>query len=156
MIISHPPTHTHTHAHAHTHTRVHTHTHYRIIIGAPRGTYPGGLNLTDPGRPREDETGLVYSCPILPGPCEGVRGDTSLYLDESNLEVLNNDLSLFDSQLTVPPPFPINFTEGRLFDQAREYCTCITVVTFARTAKFKYHQIFRLYGKSVHFYACCV
>ena len=50
----------------------------RIIVGAPMGTFPGGLPLTDPGQSAENQTGLVYSCPVQPGVCEGVRGDTNI------------------------------------------------------------------------------
>ena len=43
------------------------------------GTFPGGLPLPDPGLSAENQTGLVYSCPVQPGVCEGVRGDMSIY-----------------------------------------------------------------------------
>jgi hypothetical protein len=61
----------------------------RIIIGAPRGTYPGGLTglpmLVDSQR----FAGLVYLCSIdAPGDCNG------LISDEQN--VSNNDRRLFD------------------------------------------------------------
>ena len=75
----------------------------RIIIGAPKGTYPGGLPLDDPGAPRSNETGLVYMCPVEPGECEGVRGNLSLYSSD-----LSNDR---------------DNPEGRLFDHFREYAS---------------------------------
>ena len=80
----------------------------RIIIGAPNGTFPGGLPLTDPGQMAENQTGLVYSCPVLPGECEGIQGDLSLYIN-----MPDNDMST--GELRSPLD-----TEGRLFDQARK------------------------------------
>lgn len=91
----------------------------RIIIGAPRGTYPGGLGLRDLGNRREVETGLIYSCPVEPGECEGVRGDTDSYFSESMPAILNNDASIDNDQAsTFLPP---QYVEGRLFDQARKF-----------------------------------
>lgn len=62
----------------------------RIIIGAPQGTYPGGVD----GLPElipEERTGLVYQCPILsPGNCVGLVDATG------NDNVTNNDRRLFD------------------------------------------------------------
>ena len=86
---------------------------FRIIVGAPLGTFPGGLNISDLFLDREDQTGLVYSCPIAPGPCEGVRGDTSVYLNAA--DIANND-----GQPGGHSDLPQSFIEGRLFDQARE------------------------------------
>ena len=56
----------------------------------------------------------MYSCPIAPGKCEGVRGDTSVYL--SNETIANND----GEPLLTRDVLPQSFVEGRLFDQARE------------------------------------
>jgi len=78
----------------------------RIIVGAPNGTFPGGLPLNDPGQMAENQTGLVYSCPVLPGECDGIRGDLSLYINSPD-----NDMSA----TTLTAPLDI---EGRLFDQA--------------------------------------
>jgi integrin alpha 8 len=48
----------------------------RVIVGAPWGTFPGGLPLEDPGEAAVDRTGLVYSCPISPGEmCDPVHGN---------------------------------------------------------------------------------
>lgn len=86
----------------------------RLIVGAPHGTYPGGLSsITDPGAERVVQTGLVYTCPILPGSCEGIRGDTTVYLN--NPAARDNDASLSGSQLI---DYPQSYIEGRLFDQA--------------------------------------
>ena len=87
----------------------------RIIVGAPMGTFPGGLPLTDPGQPAENQTGLVYSCPVQPGVCEGVQGDTSITaqdIDANMATVFNN----------LPTNGPV--IEGRLFDQARKSGLC--------------------------------
>jgi len=81
---------------------------HRIIIGAPNGTFPGGLPLNDPGQMAENQTGLVYSCPVLPGECEGIQGNLSLYINSPD-----NDMSEFELQA------PLDI-EGRLFDQARK------------------------------------
>ena len=63
---------------SHTHTHTHSHT-IRIVVGAPKGTYPGGLSLNAPkfAFPPVNETGLVYQCPVSPGEC-GPIGDGSL------------------------------------------------------------------------------
>ena len=81
---------------------------HRIIIGAPNGTFPGGLPLNDPGRMAESQTGLVYSCPVLPGECKVIQGNLSLYINSPD-----NDMSF--GELTEPLDI-----EGRLFDQARK------------------------------------
>ena len=81
--------------------------HCRIVIGAPNGTFPGGLPLTDPGRMAERQTGLVYSCPVLPGECEGIQGNTSTYMSNP------------DNDMSADALGPIDI-EGRLFDQARK------------------------------------
>ena len=105
---THTYTHTHTHAHihtyTHTHTYIHTHTHpLRIIIGAPKGTYPGGLDLADPGLPASNQSGLIFSCPISPGLCEGVTGDPATF-DLPGVTVDDDD----------------GVGEGRLFDHRRK------------------------------------
>ena len=56
-------------------------------MGAPRGTYPGGLmSLPDNGT-AENQTGLIYNCPIQPGDCDGLFGNGA-----------GNDLRLFDPE----------------------------------------------------------
>ena len=42
---------------------------YRIMVGAPKGTYPGGVSGLPVSMEAEDETGLVYQCPLQPGTC---------------------------------------------------------------------------------------
>jgi hypothetical protein len=37
-------------------------------VGAPKGTYPGGLSPSTMSTP-ENETGLVYNCPVRSGSC---------------------------------------------------------------------------------------
>lgn len=75
----------------------------RILVGAPRGTFPGGLELDDLDLPAVDNTGLLYSCSILPNttsPCEAVQGDEA---------TLSGQLSDPNNDLLQPG--------GRLFDQ---------------------------------------
>jgi hypothetical protein len=58
----------------------------KIIVGAPNGTFPGGLTL--PGVDASEalnHTGLVYVCPITPGDCEALTGNGT-----------GNDIRLFD------------------------------------------------------------
>ena len=99
-IYTHTYTHTHIHTHTHSHTHTYTHTYPpRIIIGAPKGTYPGGLNLVDPGMPASSQTGLIFSCPVSPGSCEGVTGGTD------TADVDDDD----------------GFSQSRLFDHRRKY-----------------------------------
>ena len=64
------------------HTHTHTHS-FRIIAGAPRGSYPGGLNLIDEGN-SVPETGLVYQCPVNPGICGGVLGELRQPINSGN------------------------------------------------------------------------
>lgn len=88
-------------------------------MGAPRGTFPGGLPITDflnSGAP-EDQTGLVYSCPVAPAPCGGVRGNTAVY--ENDVNAVDNDAAIGNTRITIDN-FPQAYVEGRLFDQARE------------------------------------
>jgi len=89
----------------------------RLLIGAPKGTYPGGLNLTDLFQPAEKNTGLVYSCSVL-GTCEGVIGNVSRYINDekkANGAVIDNVVYLLNEL------YPQAVSEGRLFDQARKY-----------------------------------
>ena len=76
------------------------------------GTFPGGLSLLDPGQSAVNRTGLVYSCPVQPGVCEGVRGDTSIYAGNPD-GTTSAEGDLPGSGATI---------EGRLFDQARKKC----------------------------------
>ena len=79
----------------------------RVIVGAPRGTYPGGLALDDPGEPAESRTGLVYTCSVTPGgDCGPVLGDdqTGEMINDANITVNNDSLS----------------AGSRLFDHRRE------------------------------------
>ena len=51
----------------------------RLVVGAPKGTYPGGLYLNNPsctGNPPQ-RNGLVYLCSIQPGKeiCDGAVGN---------------------------------------------------------------------------------
>ena len=66
----------------------------RIIVGAPMGTYPGGLPLEDPGEPALLQTGLIYSCSVTEDQCEGVVGDTDDF--DVNNDTLNGAGRLFD------------------------------------------------------------
>ena len=79
----------------------------RVIVGAPRGTYPGGLALDDPGEPAENRTGLVYTCSVTPdGDCGPVLGDdqTGEMINDLTITVNNDFLS----------------AGSRLFDHRRE------------------------------------
>lgn len=59
-----------------------------MIIGAPQGTYPGGLTDLPPLMP-ENVTGLIYECPLsTPGSCGGLIGSSN--------NISNNDRRLFD------------------------------------------------------------
>ena len=64
------------HSHAHTIIKPHPHT-GRIIVGAPRGTFPGGLDLDAASTP-ENQTGLVYDCPVSRGSCGRLGDGTGL------------------------------------------------------------------------------
>ena len=92
--------------------------HYRVIIGAPRGSYPGGFNLSDPGLPATVNTGLVYSCPLGPGDCEPIRGDTTRYVG-GGINITNGYQVVMNSDLTAI--YSQGISEGRLFDQARKF-----------------------------------
>ncbi|KAL5496319.1 hypothetical protein EMCRGX_G012578 [Ephydatia muelleri] len=52
---------------------------WRVVVGAPNGSYPGGLSLTNPScsTPTINNTGLVYLCSIQPGKdtCDGAVGN---------------------------------------------------------------------------------
>lgn len=74
--------------------------------------------MDDPGEPATIETGLVYSCPIGPGTCEGVRGDTNDYIGGN----INNTNGIQISLTTLGDSlFTDQISEGRLFDQARKW-----------------------------------
>ena len=53
----------------------------RVVVGAPNGTYPGGLSINNPDCPspsaQMNNTGLVYLCSIQPGKdtCDGALGN---------------------------------------------------------------------------------
>jgi len=86
----------------------------RVLVGAPRGTF---YLVPDPLEQRENNTGLVYSCPLTTtGDCEGVRGDTSLYIGVGLDDVTNSRGSVSNENQLFPQPV----SEGRLFDQSRE------------------------------------
>ncbi len=97
-----------------------------MIVGAPRGSYPGGLSLDDPGLSATNETGLVYSCPIGPGSCEGVIGDRSVYSGTGVDEDITNGVQT--TPIVTLPEFVYSqpISEGRLFDQARELCMVLS------------------------------
>ena len=71
--------------------------------------------MADPGAPRAERSGLIYTCPVQPGTCDGVRGDTSRYLDVPHARDNNPCVD----GLTLRN-FPQSYIEGRLFDQARK------------------------------------
>ena len=54
---------------------------YRIVVSAPNGTAPGGVI---------PNTGLIFTCPLQPGECEGLTGNGQ-----------GNDSRLFDTQSKV-------------------------------------------------------
>lgn len=79
--------------------------------------------MTDPFQLASFQTGLVYSCSIDTGDCEGVRGDTSFYVGMDTSKFITNgivNMATRKSDLFSRP-----FAEGRLFDQARKL-NCIT------------------------------
>ena len=45
-------------------------------MGAPHGTYPGGIMSLLSGS-AEPQTGLVYQCPVGPGGCDGILGNNA-------------------------------------------------------------------------------
>lgn len=96
------------------------------MIGAPKGTFPGGLDIVDPLLPAENNTGLIYQCQLGNDVCEGVRGDVDLYIGDSITDDITNAVESysFDSNNY----FPAAISEGRLFDQARK-CVCMYVRT---------------------------
>ena len=59
----------------------------RILVGAPSGTYPGGLPVPPDVNVSGvvNRTGLVYACPITPGDCDSVSGNG-----------VGNDVRMFD------------------------------------------------------------
>lgn len=65
-----------------------------MIIGAPQGTYPGGLSDLPPLVP-EPLGGLVYQCDVgSPGNCNGLLS--------TETDVSNNDRRLFDGDREFP------------------------------------------------------
>jgi len=52
-----------------------THAHYRIVVSAPHGQADGAALTRSATDPTNSVTGVVYTCPIGPGPCVGLRGD---------------------------------------------------------------------------------
>ena len=97
-----------------------------MLIGAPRGTYPGGLALDDPLLRASDRTGLVYSCPIGLGSCEGVTGNRDVYIGPSINPNITNAIGATNGALFL---FPQAYSEGRLFDQARKLMWIIIMRT---------------------------
>lgn len=80
--------------------------------------------MTDPFQLASFQTGLVYSCSIDTGDCEGVRGDTSFYVGMDTSKFITDgivNMATRNSDLFSRP-----FAEGRLFDQARKLNCCIT------------------------------
>ena len=64
----------------------------------------------------------MYSCPVTPGGCEGVRGNTSRYLtDQASAD---NNASFANTQART---LPQEYVEGRLFDQARRLILYVTM-----------------------------
>ena len=57
------------------------------MVGAPRGTYPGGLSGL-PALDPVERVGLVYICPVASGECGGLVSNDS--------DVHSNDRRLFD------------------------------------------------------------
>ena len=75
--------------------------------------------------PRAERSGLVYACPIQPGTCYGVRGNTTLYLGVP--DAVDNNPCVDDQMLR---DYPQSYIEGRLFDQARKpFYICLVLVT---------------------------
>ena len=73
-------------------------------MGAPKGTFPGGLdNLVEPTSQPENETGLVYDCPLNSGPCGPVGRSVGA--------------GIFDR---------------RLFDDQSAYSVCVCVCVYVR------------------------
>ena len=55
-------------------------------MGAPKGTFPGGVTGLTSSITPESETGLVYDCPILQGSCGRIGNGEG------------DDIKLFDSE----------------------------------------------------------
>lgn len=70
----------------------------RIVVGAPRGSYPGGLASGLPGNSQGalPNTGLVYVCPVEPGSCGPLTGNGQ-----------GADLRLFDGEGNAERPVPV-------------------------------------------------
>ena len=72
----------------------------------------------DYGRAHEEQTGLVYNCPVAPGQCGGVTGDISVYSNDAL--AYDNDASIENRFDITDTNIPQSFDEGKLFDQARK------------------------------------
>ncbi len=63
------------------------------MVGAPHGTFPGGLNLPLSDGASQDNVsqaaGLVYECPLAPGAC-GPVGRNSLLQDSVGLRLFDD------------------------------------------------------------------
>jgi hypothetical protein len=68
----------------------------RLIVGAPTGTFPGGLDIPDRGTAALSNTGLVYTCPLVPGSCGPVLGDDDDFDDDN--DALHGAGRLFDQR----------------------------------------------------------
>ena len=68
---------------------------FRIIVGAPKGTFPGGLNLSDPGNDHISHTGLIYACSIAPGSmgCDAIQRNV---IPDDDTDSLKGTGRLFD------------------------------------------------------------
>ena len=67
-------------------------------MGAPRGSYPGGVASGLPGNSQGalPNTGLVYVCPVEPGSCGPLTGNGQ-----------GADLRLFDGEGNAERPVPV-------------------------------------------------
>ena len=64
----------------------------RLIVGAPLGTYPGGLQGLPALNP-VPVTGLVYQCPVnAPGNCAGLNSSTN---DDNARRMFDGDRKFF-------------------------------------------------------------
>ena len=72
----------------------------RLLVGAPTGTFPGGLDIEDRGNPAVEKTGLLYNCSLVDRdpPCGPVLGDDAL-VDDDN-DGLRGAGRLFDQRRT--------------------------------------------------------
>lgn len=124
----------------------------RILVGAPKGTYPGGLLDLPMSSTPESETGLVYDCPVQQGTCgmigNGQGNDARLFDPDPNTVIPNNinrSVSMFNVNelksgqqmgatlissgelfVACAPQFIISFQEqdSRDFDRRRKIGRC--------------------------------